>query len=74
MSDTGAQTSHPSGRRQPEYVIVVAQLPGRNWSDGPSLIEVLNASHPGEPAGETEPRTDRPARARQDQDEAADVG
>ena len=34
------QTSHLSGRR-PEYVIVVAQLAGRNWGNGPSLIEAL---------------------------------
>jgi hypothetical protein len=54
-----AQTSHPSGRRPPEYVIVVAQLTGRNWSNGPSLVEALNASH----APETEPRTDPPADA-----------
>ena len=50
-----AQTSHPSGRRRPEYVIVVAQLPGRNWSNGPSLIEVLNASHAPTARTETDP-------------------
>jgi hypothetical protein len=51
------EASRARGRR-PDYAIVVAQLPGRTWSTGPSLAEALEApraTSPREPEAGPEP-------------------